>query len=87
MSDTIVSLIRTWVPIAVGAAVSWLARKLGWVTPDTAALATAFTGLVIAAYYALARWLEKKWTGFGFLLGIPKEPAYEGTPGPPAVVV
>ena len=86
MSDTIVSLIRTYVPVIVGAVVAWVCRKLGWVTPDTAQLATAFTALVIGAYYGLARALEKKWPAFGYLLGVPKEPAYEGTPGPPAVV-
>lgn len=86
LSDTVVSLIRTWVPVLVGSVVAWVTRKLGWVTPDTAQLATAFTAIVIGAYYALARFLEKRWPAFGWLLGVPKEPAYEGTPGPPAVV-
>lgn len=80
MNDTIVSLIRTWVPVAVGAAVAFAFRKLGWVTPDTTELATAFTALVIALYYAVARWLEKQVSWLGFLLGVPKEPAYQGTP-------
>jgi hypothetical protein len=80
VNDTIVSLIRTWVPVAVGAVVAWVVRKLGWVTPDTTELATAFTAIVIAAYYALARWLEKKWPVLGVLLGIPKQPAYAGVP-------
>lgn len=86
MNDTIVSLIRTYTPIIVGAAISWVFRKLGWVEPDTAALGVAFTGLVIGAYYGAVRALEKKWPALGWLIGQPKEPAYEGTPGPPAVV-
>ena len=86
LSDTVVSLIRTYVPVIVGAAVAFVFRKLGWVTPDTTELAAAFTVLVIALYYGAARWLEKKVPALGWLLGVPKEPAYEGTPGAPAVV-
>jgi hypothetical protein len=80
MNDTVVSLIRTYVPLVVGAVVAWGARKLGWVTPDTTALASSFTVAVIGVYYAGARALEKKWPFLGFLLGVPREPAYQGTP-------
>lgn len=83
MNDTIVSLIRTYVPIVVGAVIAWICRKLGIVEPDTTALATAFTVVVIALYYGLARLLEKRWPSFGVLLGVPKEPNYTGTPPPP----
>jgi hypothetical protein len=85
LSDTIVSFIRTGVPVVVGAVAAWIARQLGWVTPDTAALAQSLTVLVILGYYSLARFLEKKWSFFGYLLGVPKEPAYKGTPGAPTV--
>ena len=54
-------------------------------TPDTSALAQTLTVVVIGIYYSLARYLEKKWPVFGYLLGVPKEPAYRGTPGAPTV--
>lgn len=81
MSDTIVSLIRTWVPVAVGAVLAFLANR-GF---DIEVNQNAVVAAVIAVYYAAARVLEKRWPVFGWLLGVPKEPAYEGTPGPPAV--
>lgn len=80
MSNFLVSLIRTYVPVVIGAIVAWVCRKMGWVTPDTSALATAFTGLVIGAYYAGARLLEKKWPAAGWLLGAPKQPEYVNPP-------
>jgi hypothetical protein len=82
LNDTAVSLIRTWVPVAVGAVLAFLANKGFNIDLNQ----TAVTGVVIAVYYALARFLEKRYPFLGFLLGVPKEPAYEGTPGPPAVV-
>jgi len=67
LSDSILRLIRTYVPILIGAAVSrlpFLADLL-----DTAVIVP----LVIAGYYGLAALLENKvWDGFGWLLGHPK---------------
>jgi hypothetical protein len=75
MSDAIVSLIRTIVPVIVGLVLAGLI-KLG-IEVDETALATVFDGLLIGLYYALARWLESKWPSLGWLLGAPKQPTYQ----------
>lgn len=78
LSDQIVSLIRTVVPVWVGALLSYLSVRLGVVVPEevstglTAALVALFTGL----YYAVARLLEQRWPKLGWLLGMPKQPTY-----------
>ena len=80
MSNTILSLIRTYVPIAVGALVAWL-LTLG-VTLDPASeagLTVAGTGLLIATYYTLIRLLERRWPWVGILLGSAQAPTYSGT--------
>jgi hypothetical protein len=82
VNDTIVSLIRTWVPVVVGTVIAYLANKGFNIDVNQNAVVAA----TIAVYYALARFLEKRWPFLGFLLGVPKEPAYVGTPGPPSVV-
>ena len=78
MSDFVVSLIRTNVPIAVGALISWLV-SLGLVVPEGAEvpLTIAITAFAAAGYYAAARWLEKRWPAFGYLLGSKATPTYE----------
>jgi uncharacterized membrane protein (DUF441 family) len=82
MSDYLVSLIRTWVPIAVGVVLTWLARRWGIVLPeDLSAQATmVVTGLAVAAYYTAIRALEMRWPKAGRLLGAARPPAYK----PPA---
>jgi len=78
MSDFVVSLIRTNVPIAVGAFSSWLV-SLGLVVPEGAEvpLTIAITAFAAAGYYAAARWLENRWPAFGYLLGSKAAPTYE----------
>lgn len=77
MSDTITSLIRTYVPIVVGSLISWLVTKNIVVDEATAtALVTAFTGLMIGIYYTVVRVLEKKFPWLGVLLGSRKQPEY-----------
>lgn len=76
MSDTIVSYIRTYVPILVGTVLAWIGKELG-IELDSPELKTGFTVLVIAIYYAVARTLEKRWAFMGYLLGVPKQPSYE----------
>lgn len=72
MSDFIVSLVRTYVPIAIGYLVS-----LGVLPDDLSDQATAAaTAGIIGAYYLLARALESKFPKLGFLLGVPKTPTY-----------
>jgi hypothetical protein len=78
VSDHFLSLIRTWVPIAVGAGLTWAASKTGIVIDEsTSAAGIAFaTGAATAGYYTLARALEKVSPAFGVLLGSSKTPAY-----------
>lgn len=74
-NDLIPSLIRTYVPIIVGALAGWLAALNINVTDDTkAALVLGISGLASAAYYTAIRLLEKRWPWFGSLLGLAKSP-------------
>lgn len=79
MSDFVVSAIRTYAPIAVGLALTFLAREAGVVvdTDTEAGLTAGLVGLLSAAWYALARWLESRWPALGWMLGAPKAPTYE----------
>lgn len=67
------SLIRTIVPIIVGA----LASIPIFRASDNVALSELVTALVTIAYYIIVRALEHYVTGsFGWLLGYPVAPAY-----------
>jgi uncharacterized membrane protein len=79
MSNTFVSFIRTYVPVAVGALISWLvAHDIVLDEEAQTGLTIGLTGLVIALYYLVARLLERKWPIFGFLLGTVKvQPVYQ----------
>lgn len=70
MNDYVVSLIRTWVPVAVGAAITWLATEAGIVLDDnTSAIATtAAVAFVTAVYYAAGRAIEQKWPRVGRIM-------------------
>lgn len=74
LSDYLVSLIRTCVAVAVGAACSWAVRH-GF-DIDSAEATAYVTPLAIAGYYALVRTLEKRWPKLGWLFGVAKQPAY-----------
>lgn len=79
MSDAIVSLIRTYVPVAVGALIAWFLTLGLELDPETeAGLVTGFTGLIIAVYYTLVRLLEQRWPWVGALLGSTRQPQYQG---------
>jgi hypothetical protein len=69
-NDYFVSLIRTWVPVAIGSLLTWLASTLGIVLSDDTSvqLTIAAVGIVTAVYYALARAVEKRWPGLGRIL-------------------
>lgn len=58
--DVAASLIRTWVPIAAGALLTWVASRFGLAfdIQTSATIATIATALCAAGYYALARILE-----------------------------
>lgn len=77
MNALVLSLIRTWVPVAVGAVLSWLIT-LGITIPtdERYGFTTALTALVIGVYYAIVRVLETKFPQIGILLGAIAEPAY-----------
>lgn len=80
MNDFVTSLIRTYVPIAVGAVVSFLLTK--GIELDANAqlgLVTFLTALLQGVYYLVARLLEQKFPQLGFLLGSTKKPEYTET--------
>lgn len=76
--DTGASIVRTFVATAVGTAIAYLARKWGVVFdgPTADGVVQAFTAAVIGVYYVVVRLLEKKWKGFGWFLGLAKQPKY-----------
>lgn len=78
LNDGVVSLIRTYVPLGVGLAVTYLAQTFGVVLDeDTSAMASsAAVAIVTAVYYAAARALESRWPALGVLLGASKAPSY-----------
>lgn len=80
MSDQIISYIRTYVPVAIGSLLSFIVTKYGIVVDEniSTALATLLTAVLIAAYYFVARQLEKHYPQIGkLLLGSAKQPDYK----------
>jgi hypothetical protein len=82
MTEFVLSLIRTWVPIGVGALIAWLA-SIGIDAGDQASvgLTVAGTAIITGLYYLIVRTLESRFPWFGVLLGAPRTPA-RYTPGP-----
>jgi len=78
MTNFVTSLIRTYTPILIGTILSFLAVKYGFVVEESiqAQLVAGLTGTVIAAYYLIARLLERKFPQFGVLLGSTQKPVY-----------
>ena len=77
MNDVVISFIRTYVPIAVGSLISWLATKGLDIDAQTGqGLIVFLTGILIAAYYGVVRLLERQWPQFDVLLGSTKKPEY-----------
>lgn len=78
MSDLLLSYIRTYVPLGVGAGLTYLAVRFGLVLPEdiSSEVAIGATALVVAGYYGLVRTLERRWPWFGKLLGSAKKPEY-----------
>jgi len=77
LSNTIIGAIRTAVPLGVGWLITQLAL-LGVALPveTETQLATAFTAIAAAAYWAIVTALSKKWAWVGWLLGNPAQPVY-----------
>lgn len=77
LKDMSTSLKRTYVPIAVGALISWLSTRGLEVSDETAtALVVTMTGFWQAAYYTTARLVETRYPQLGFLLGSKQQPKY-----------
>lgn len=78
MTNFALSLIRTYVPIAVGSVLSFLAVHYGLVVDASiqGQLVAGLTGVIIAAYYLLARLLERKFPQMSVLLGSSQKPIY-----------
>lgn len=75
MNPFAASLIRTLVPMIVGAILSWLAQiGLDIDAAGSAGLSTFLTLLFSGAYYALARVVEVHVPQVGWLLGLAKSP-------------
>ncbi len=81
LHDTLIAVIRTAVPSAVGVLIAWLLQR-GVVIPDDVAmqLSGALVAVCITLYYALVTLLERKvHPAFGWLLGVPTAPTYAPT--------
>jgi len=77
MSDAIIALVRTIVPIAVGAFITWLSLLGVELDPEiAAATVTALTGLIASAYYAVVKVVSVNVPWVGWLLGYPANPTY-----------
>lgn len=83
MSDKVVSLIRTAVPVVWGSVIAWL-LTVAPLDPEVTAVLRGFdealVAVVIAAFYAAARWAEPHlpdWLTV-VLLGSAREPRYVG---------
>lgn len=76
------NLLRTYVPILVGAVASWLAARGIHVDAQTqAAAVVAMTGIFQAAYYTVVRVLEERWPAVGGVLLLSKAPVSLHTAG------
>jgi hypothetical protein len=78
LSNFVLSLVRTWVPIGVGFALTWLASTLKIVVDPSsqAGLVALCVAVLSAGYYFLARLLEKQFPWLGVLLGAAAKPTY-----------
>lgn len=76
MSDLLTSIIRTLVP----AIVAWLLAAAARVGLDVPAdqLTGVIEAVVLGGYYAVVRAAEQRWPAVGWLLGLPRPPAYDG---------
>lgn len=73
------SLIRTYVPVAVGQVLAWLVVwgvvPTGGITDDQqAAISAALGAILTGAYYTIVRLAEQRWPQVGILLGSTQQP-------------
>lgn len=77
MTNFFTSLVRTYVPIIVGAFAAWLITVgIELDANSQAGLIVALTGLLQGAYYLAVRLLERKFPQIGVLLGSTQKPVY-----------
>lgn len=77
MNDFVIGLIRTYVPIGVGALIAWLVTLGVNIDAETqAALVIAGTGVLQAVYYTVVRVVAERFPWVGALLGVNKAPTY-----------
>ena len=79
VGNVIVANIRTFVPIAVGAALTWVASKLGIVVDDNTKMTAAALAVLIvtSVWYGVVHWVEQKWPSVGWLFGKAALPYYK----------
>lgn len=75
LSDYLVSLIRTLVPMVVGYVIRLTAGAD--IEVDPGALEVVVSGLFVGGYYALVRALEARFPVVGVLLGWMAKPKYD----------
>lgn len=77
MSNFVIQIIRTVVPMFVGLLVSLLA-SVAIPIPESIAsgLELSLGTLAASLYYIGVAWLERKWSWFGWLLGVARNPVY-----------
>lgn len=85
-------IVRTWVPIGIGSVLAWVNANysvLGLPAKPSATATIVASGLIIAAYYAIASAVEKKWPKVGaWLLAlnlVRTQPVYVEAPAQQAV--
>lgn len=77
MSNFLVQIIRSVVPIVVGWVVGLLAAASINVSPeDQATLVVSASTLAASLYYIGVAWLERTYPVFGWLLGVARNPVY-----------
>ncbi len=77
MSNFIIAIVRTIIPIIVGWAVGLLAAINIPVDAEIqAGLIVSLSTLAASLYYVGVAWLERRWAWFGWLLGIARNPVY-----------
>jgi len=76
--DGFIAYVRTFVPIAIGAVVTFLARQFDIVIDSESAQgAVLFVNAVVTgAYYALIKYAETRFPWIGWLIGYAKSPTY-----------
>lgn len=77
MNSLIIQIIRSSVPVGVGAGITWLI-SIGLTIPEDVAANTsiALVALISSLYYIAVAALEKKIPAFGWLLGVARNPVY-----------